>query len=67
MTLESGKPLTELKAEFNLSADFLLWFAEQTAHLHGSYATSSRGGFRIVTSHQPVGPCLLITPWTFHC
>jgi len=65
MTLESGKPLTESKAEFNLSADFLLWFAEQTAHLHGSYATSSRGGFRIVTSHQPVGPCLLITPWNF--
>ena len=30
MTLESGKPLTESKAEFNLSADFLLWFAEQT-------------------------------------
>jgi len=65
MTLESGKPLTEAKAEFNLSADFLLWFAEQTAHLHGSYATSSNGGFRIVTTHQPVGPCLLITPWNF--
>jgi succinate-semialdehyde dehydrogenase/glutarate-semialdehyde dehydrogenase len=65
MTLESGKPLTESKAEFNLSADFLLWFAEQTAHLHGSYASSSHGGFRVVTSHQPVGPCLLITPWNF--
>jgi succinate-semialdehyde dehydrogenase / glutarate-semialdehyde dehydrogenase len=65
MTLESGKPLTESKAEFNLSADFLLWFAEQTAHLHGDYATSSHGGFRVVTSYQPVGPCLLITPWNF--
>ncbi len=65
MTLESGKPLTEARAEFNLSTDFLLWFTEQIAHLHGSYAPSSHGGFRIVTTHQPVGPCLLITPWNF--
>ena len=65
MTLESGKPLTEARAEFLLSADFLLWFAEQAAHLHGTYATSSQGGFRVVVAHQPIGPCLLITPWNF--
>jgi succinate-semialdehyde dehydrogenase/glutarate-semialdehyde dehydrogenase len=65
MTLESGKPLTESRAEFGLSADFLLWFTEQIAHVHGTYAPSSHGGFRIVTTHQPVGPCLLITPWNF--
>jgi len=65
MTLESGKPLTEARAEFNLSADFLLWFAEQTAHIHGSFSNASHGGFRVVTTHQPVGPCLLITPWNF--
>lgn len=65
MTLESGKPLTEARAEFDLSLDFFLWFAEQSAHLHGTYAPSSNGGFRIVTTHQPVGPCLLITPWNF--
>ncbi|MCV9999639.1 NAD-dependent succinate-semialdehyde dehydrogenase [Pararhizobium sp. YC-54] len=65
MTLESGKPLTEARAEFHLSADFLLWFAEQVAHLHGTYSSSSDGGFRIVVAHQPVGPCLLITPWNF--
>lgn len=65
MTLESGKPLTEARAEFRLSADFLLWFAEQTAHLHGSYAMSSHGGFRVLVARQPIGPCLLITPWNF--
>lgn len=65
MTLESGKPLTEARAEFKLSADFLLWFAEQTAHLHGSYAMSSHGGFRVLVARQPIGPCLLITPWNF--
>ncbi|WP_174803928.1 NAD-dependent succinate-semialdehyde dehydrogenase [Martelella limonii] len=65
MTLESGKPLTESRAEFLLSADFLLWFAEQSAHIHGSYSDSSNGGFRVVVKHQPIGPCLLITPWNF--
>lgn len=65
MTLESGKPLTESRAEFKLSADFFQWFAEQVAHLHGTYATSSHGGFRVVVSHAPVGPSLLITPWNF--
>lgn len=65
MTLESGKPLTESRAEFLLSADFLLWFAEQSAHLHGSYSDSSNGDFRVVVKHQPIGPCLLITPWNF--
>ncbi|WP_417278824.1 NAD-dependent succinate-semialdehyde dehydrogenase [Celeribacter sp.] len=65
MTLESGKPLTEARAEFKLSCDFLRWFAEQTAHLHGSYAPASNGGFRIMVAKQPIGPCLLITPWNF--
>lgn len=65
MTLESGKPLTESRAEFRLSADFLLWFAEQAAHLHGSYAHGSNGGFRVIVARQPIGPCLLITPWNF--
>ena len=65
MTLESGKPLTEARAEFLLSADFFLWFAEQVAHLHGTHSMSSHGGFRVMVSHQPVGPSLLITPWNF--
>ena len=65
MTLESGKPLTEARAEYRLSLDFLLWFAEQTAHLHGTHSSSSDGSFRVMVAQQPVGPCLLITPWNF--
>lgn len=65
MVLESGKPLVEAKAEFTLSADFFLWYAEQIAHLHGTYASGSYGGYRVVTTHNPVGPCFLVTPWNF--
>lgn len=65
MVLESGKPLVEARAEFSLSADFFLWYAEQIAHLHGTYASGSYGGYRVVTTHHPVGPCFLVTPWNF--
>lgn len=65
MTAESGKPLAESRAEFALSAEFFLWYTEQIAHLHGSWAPASHGGYRVITTHQPVGPALLITPWNF--
>jgi succinate-semialdehyde dehydrogenase/glutarate-semialdehyde dehydrogenase len=65
MTLESGKPRSESVGEFALSMGFFQWYAEQISHLHGTYQQSSNGGFRIVTTHQPVGPALLITPWNF--
>ncbi len=65
MTLESGKPLTEAKAEFALSTDFFLWYAEQIAHLHGTYAHGSNGGYRVIATHHPVGPSFLVTPWNF--
>ncbi len=65
ITIESGKPRSEAEGEFALSAAFFGWYAEQIAHLHGSYAHGSPGGYRVITTHQPVGPCLLITPWNF--
>ncbi|MFF5988490.1 NAD-dependent succinate-semialdehyde dehydrogenase [Prauserella flavalba] len=65
MVLESGKPRAEAVGEFTLSAGFFRWYAEQIAHLHGTFADSSPGGYRVVTTHQPVGPSFLITPWNF--
>lgn len=65
MTAESGKPRAEARAEFALSAGFWLWYAEQIAHLHGTFAHGSPGGYRIITAQEPVGPSLLITPWNF--
>lgn len=65
MVAESGKPRAEALGEFDLSSGFFLWYAEQVAHLHGTFAPGSPGGYRIVTTHHPVGPCFLITPWNF--
>jgi len=65
MVLESGKPRAEAAGEFALSSSFFLWYAEQVAHLHGTYQQGSPGGYRVIETHHPVGPSLLITPWNF--
>jgi len=65
MTLEMGKPLTESRAEIAYGAEFLRWFSEQAVRIEGRYAVSPNGQGRLLTMQQPVGPCLLITPWNF--
>jgi succinate-semialdehyde dehydrogenase / glutarate-semialdehyde dehydrogenase len=65
MTLEMGKPVAESKAEVTYAAEFLRWFSEQAVRIEGRYAVSPNGQGRLLTMKQPVGPCLLITPWNF--
>jgi succinate-semialdehyde dehydrogenase/glutarate-semialdehyde dehydrogenase len=65
MTLEMGKPLAESKAEIAYGAEFFRWFAEQAVRIDGRYAVAPNGQGRLLTMKQPVGPCLLITPWNF--
>jgi succinate-semialdehyde dehydrogenase/glutarate-semialdehyde dehydrogenase len=65
MTLEMGKPLAESKAEITYAAEFLRWFSEQAVRIDGRYAVAPNGQSRLLTMKQPVGPCLLITPWNF--
>ena len=65
MTLEMGKPLAESRGEVTYGAEFFRWFAEEAPRVHGRYATAPLGGSRLVTTKQPVGPVLAITPWNF--
>ena len=65
MTLEMGKPLKESKAEITYGAEFLRWFSEEAVRIDGRYAVAPNGQGRLLTMKQPVGPCLLITPWNF--
>ena len=65
MTLEMGKPVAESRAEVLYAADFLRWFSEEAVRIEGRWATAPAGGMRMLTMRQPVGPCLLITPWNF--
>ncbi|WP_245975851.1 NAD-dependent succinate-semialdehyde dehydrogenase [Amycolatopsis palatopharyngis] len=65
ITLEMGKPLAESRGEVAYAAEFLRWFSEQAAHIGGTYRPAPAGTQRLITHRQPVGPCLLITPWNF--
>jgi succinate-semialdehyde dehydrogenase/glutarate-semialdehyde dehydrogenase len=65
MTLEMGKPLAESRGEVLYAAEFLRWFSEEAVRIDGRYSVSPNGLMRLLTMRQPVGPCLLITPWNF--
>lgn len=65
MTLEMGKTLAESRAEIAYGAEFLRWFSEEAVRIHGRYSTAPNGATRLLTLKQPVGPCLMITPWNF--
>jgi succinate-semialdehyde dehydrogenase / glutarate-semialdehyde dehydrogenase len=65
MTLEMGKPLAESKAEIAYASEFIRWFSEQSVRIDGRFAMNPSGAGRLLTMKQPIGPCLLITPWNF--
>ena len=65
MTLEHGKPIAESKGEIAYAAEFFRWFSEEASRISGTYAAAPAGNLRLLTMRQPVGPCLLITPWNF--
>jgi succinate-semialdehyde dehydrogenase/glutarate-semialdehyde dehydrogenase len=65
MSLEMGKSLAEARGEVAYANDFLRWFSEEAVRIRGDYSISPNGKSRLLTMRQPVGPCLLITPWNF--
>jgi succinate-semialdehyde dehydrogenase/glutarate-semialdehyde dehydrogenase len=65
MTLEMGKTLAESRAEIGYAAEFFRWFSEEAVRIHGRYSVAPNGATRLLTLKQPVGPCLMITPWNF--
>ena len=65
MTLEMGKPLAEARGEITYAAEFFRHFAGEATRISGGYQTAPAGGARFLITRQPVGPCLLITPWNF--
>ncbi|MEA2227197.1 MAG: succinate-semialdehyde dehydrogenase / glutarate-semialdehyde dehydrogenase [Solirubrobacteraceae bacterium] len=65
MTLEMGKSIAESKAEIAYASEFFRWFAEEAVRIEGRYGIAPNGAGRLLTMKQPVGPCIMITPWNF--
>jgi succinate-semialdehyde dehydrogenase/glutarate-semialdehyde dehydrogenase len=65
ISLENGKALVDAKGEVTYAAEFFRWYAEEAVRADGTVATAPSGANRILVVRQPVGVCVLVTPWNF--
>ncbi len=65
ISMENGKALRDAKGEVAYAAEFFRWNAEEAVRITGEFGIAPAGTNRIVVDYQPIGICLLITPWNF--
>jgi succinate-semialdehyde dehydrogenase/glutarate-semialdehyde dehydrogenase len=65
ITLENGKALRDARGEVAYAAEFFRWYAEEAVRASGSVLTAPSGANKILVLQQPVGICVLVTPWNF--
>lgn len=65
ISLENGKALPDALGEIAYAAEFFRWYSEEAVRATGSISTAPSGSNRIVILQQPVGVCVLVTPWNF--
>ncbi|UOK70693.1 NAD-dependent succinate-semialdehyde dehydrogenase [Ancylobacter polymorphus] len=65
ISLENGKALRDARGELAYAAEFFRWNAEEAVRISGDFALSPAGGNHIIVEYEPIGICVLITPWNF--
>jgi len=65
ISLENGKALRDARGEVAYAAEFFRWNAEEAVRIQGQLLTAPSGTNRIIVDYQPIGICVLITPWNF--
>ncbi len=65
ISLENGKALRDARGEVAYAAEFFRWYSEEAVRATGSVQTAPSGQNRILVVQQPVGVCVLVTPWNF--
>jgi succinate-semialdehyde dehydrogenase / glutarate-semialdehyde dehydrogenase len=65
ISLENGKALPDARGEVAYAAEFFRWYGEEAVRANGSMAISPSAANRILVTYQPVGICVLVTPWNF--
>lgn len=65
ISLENGKALRDARGEVAYAAEFFRWNAEEAVRLTGEFGLAPSGSNRIIVDYEPVGICVLITPWNF--
>jgi succinate-semialdehyde dehydrogenase / glutarate-semialdehyde dehydrogenase len=65
ISLENGKALQDARGEVAYAAEFFRWYGEEAVRAAGTVMTAPSGANKILVLHQPVGVCVLVTPWNF--
>lgn len=65
LTLENGKPLPEAEKEVLYGAGYIRWHSDGLGRGEGNWCTRREDDMLAMTLLEPVGVCLLITPWNF--
>jgi succinate-semialdehyde dehydrogenase/glutarate-semialdehyde dehydrogenase len=65
VTLENGKALADARGEVAYAAEFFRWYSEEAVRAVGQLMTAPSGANKIMVLQQPVGICVLVTPWNF--
>lgn len=65
ISAENGKALADARGEVAYAAEFFRWYGEEAVRARGALATAPSGANRILVTYQPVGVCVLVTPWNF--
>jgi succinate-semialdehyde dehydrogenase/glutarate-semialdehyde dehydrogenase len=65
ISMENGKALKDARGEVAYAAEFFRWNAEEAVRISGEFGIAPAGTNRIIVDYQPIGICLLITPWNF--
>ncbi|MEI9432231.1 NAD-dependent succinate-semialdehyde dehydrogenase [Mesorhizobium sp. Cs1299R1N3] len=65
ISLENGKALRDARGEVAYAAEFFRWNAEEAVRITGEFGIAPSGTNRIVVDYQPIGICVLVTPWNF--
>jgi succinate-semialdehyde dehydrogenase/glutarate-semialdehyde dehydrogenase len=65
ISLENGKALRDARGEVAYAAEFFRWNAEEAVRISGEFGIAPSGANRIIVDYQPIGICVLVTPWNF--
>lgn len=65
ISLENGKALPDARGEVAYAAEFFRWYGEEAVRIAGEFRHAPSGANHILVDHDPIGVCVLITPWNF--
>lgn len=65
ISLENGKSLADARAEVSYAAEYFRWYAEEAVRVRGELFRNPTGTNQVLVTHEPVGVCVLVTPWNF--